>query len=283
VYGNTCANRTGTIVRIDRIEDGFDREIASLGVRIKDMNQLKVREDVFDEVTLLALYKLIHKKWITAIGGSISTGKEANVFFAQRGEEALAIKIYRIRTANFNTMNAYIIGDRRFSHIKHTRKDIVFTWTKKEFSNLKRASEAGVLVPEPLVWDRNILIMQFLGKDEVPYPQLRNVTLDDPGKIYHEIISMVRRLYSRAGLVHADLSEYNILYGGDRPYFIDMGQSVTLDHPGANAFLFRDLANINRFFSPYADVIAERTLFTDMTGITPSDKLSTYGRDGDRT
>lgn len=263
----------GACVRVDRVEDRFDREVAALGVRIKDLDQLKVREDVFDEVTLLALYKLIHKKWITAIGGAISTGKEANIFMGQRGDSSLAIKIYRIRTANFNAMSAYITGDRRFSRIRHTRKDIVFAWTKKEFSNLKRAHAAGVPVPEPLVWDRNILIMQFLGSGEVPYPQLRNVTFGDPGRVYEEIIEMIRRLYTKAGLIHADLSEYNILYDGNQPYFIDMGQSVTPDHPGAHAFLFRDLVNINRFFSPYTDVIEERTLFTDMTGMTPSDKL----------
>jgi RIO kinase 1 len=69
-------------VSIDRIESDFDREVERLGIRIRDMDQLKVRDDVFDEITLLALYKLVHKGWITAIGGSISTGKEANVFFS---------------------------------------------------------------------------------------------------------------------------------------------------------------------------------------------------------
>jgi len=68
-------------VSIDRIEDRFDRKIAELGIRVRDMDQLKVREDVFDEITLLSLYRLVHRGWITAIGGSISTGKEANIFF----------------------------------------------------------------------------------------------------------------------------------------------------------------------------------------------------------
>jgi len=67
-------------VSIDRIEDRFDRKIAELGIRVRDMDQLKVREDVFDEITLLSLYRLVHRGWITAIGGSISTGKEANIF-----------------------------------------------------------------------------------------------------------------------------------------------------------------------------------------------------------
>jgi RIO kinase 1 len=258
-------------VSIDRIENRFDREIEYLGVRIKDVNQLKVRQDVFDEVTLLALYKLVHKGWITAVGGSISTGKEANVFFGERGEEDLAIKIYRIRTANFNAMSEYIIGDRRFSNIRRTRKDIVFTWTKKEFSNLKRAHDANLPVPLPLVWDRNILVMEFLGDDERPYPQLRNVELPDPDAVYQKVISFMKTLYREAELVHADLSEFNILFS-DRIFVIDMGQAVTLDHPRARPFLARDIANVNRYFSNLCPVRDEREIFTEITGIRGAGK-----------
>jgi RIO kinase 1 len=250
-------------VSIERIESGFDREIERLGIRIKDADQLKVRQDVFDEVTLIALYKLVHKGWITAVGGSISTGKEANVFFGEREDIPLAIKIYRIRTANFNAMTEYLIGDRRFSNIRKTRKDIVFTWTKKEFSNLKRAHGVNLPVPLPLVWDRNILVMEFLGENERPYPQIRSVELPDPGAIYEKIISFMKVLYQKAGLVHADLSEYNILFS-DRPFVIDMGQAVTLDHPKARSFLARDIANVNRFFGNLCIVRDEKGIFSEI-------------------
>ena len=69
---------------LDKRLDQFDKRLEETGVRIKDANDLKVREDVFDEVTLVSLYKLVHKKWISALGGSISTGKEANVFYGER-------------------------------------------------------------------------------------------------------------------------------------------------------------------------------------------------------
>jgi RIO kinase 1 len=236
----------------EKIESRFDREIEKLGVRIKDVNQLKVRQEVFDEITLLSLYRLVHKKWITAIGGSISTGKEANVFFGERDDQDLAIKIYRIRTANFNAMSEYIIGDRRFSGIKRTRKDIVFTWTRKEFSNLKRAHDAGLPVPEP-------------------YPQLRNAVLTDPAAIYKDILEFMKILYQKAELVHADLSEFNILLG-DRLYVIDMGQAVTPDHPRAFDFLIRDIANINRFFKGRCETRDEREIFADITGRHPQGK-----------
>ena len=91
-------------MKIEKKEEAFDQQLAEMGIRIKDADNFKVSENVFDEVTLLALYKLVHKKWLTAIGGSISTGKEANVFLAERGETNVAIKIYRVQSANFTTM-----------------------------------------------------------------------------------------------------------------------------------------------------------------------------------
>jgi RIO kinase 1 len=253
-------------VRNERKEERFDYELEKMGIRIKDADQLKVREDVFDEVTFLALYKLVHKKWISVLGGSISTGKEANVFYGERDGAGIAIKIYRIRTANFNTMSAYIVGDRRFSHVKKNRKDLIFAWTKKEYANLARARDAGIPVPEPLVWDRNILIMSFLGKNERPYPHLRNAEIGDPKTVYECIIGYIDTLYHTAELVHADLSEFNILYG-DKPYIIDMGQSVTLDHPRALQFLMRDIRNINRFFAHRCKVRGDIEVFHAVTGL----------------
>jgi RIO kinase 1 len=257
-------------VSIEQQEEAFDQRLAEMGIRIKDANNLKVSENVFDEVTLLALYKLVHKKWLTAIGGSISTGKEANVFLADREDQAVAIKIYRIQSANFTTMSSYITGDRRFSHVKKSKKELIFAWTRKEFSNLARAREAGLPVPEPLVWDRNILIMSFLGKRECPYPQLKNAVIDDPARLYDTIIAMIDTLYKKAELVHGDLSEFNILYS-DQPYLIDMGQSVTRDHPRALQFLMRDIRNINRFFKKKGcEVKTEYEIFNAVTGLNVS-------------
>ena len=249
-----------------RHEDGFDRELEAHGVRVKDADEFKVRDDVFDEVTLLALYKLVHKRKIAAIGGAISTGKEANVYLAEAGGRDIAIKIYRIQTANFNTMSTYLVGDRRFASVRKTRKEVIFTWTRKEFANLKRAHDAGLAVPEPLAFDRNILLLEFLGQDERPYPRLKDAPPSEPAGVYAWVIEFIRRLYQEAKLVHADLSEFNILVG-DQVYVIDMGQSVTPDHPQALRFLMRDIRNVNRYFADRCPVRSEFEVFAETTGI----------------
>ena len=107
-------------------------------------------------------------------------------------------------------------------------------------------------VPEPKGYERNILVMEFMGHGGVPFPLLKGAVneIEDIEAVYNVIIKYIKRLYTDADLVHADLSEYNILYDRQNgPIFIDMGQSVTLNHPNAEEFLQRDLRNIIKFFS----------------------------------
>lgn len=236
--------------RIRRIDTAKDKARA----REKDSDRLKVEENVFDVPTLKILYTLSNKGIIKAMGGAISTGKEANVFYAEGEEKELAIKIYRMASSTFKAMDAYIMKDPRFTNIRNNRRDIIFAWTRKELQNLKRAKSAGVRVPEPIVAEKNILIMEFMGEEKTPYPLLKNTPLeDDAKKVYDKIVEYMHLLYKEANLVHADLSEYNILIdpADMTPIFIDMGQSVTLEHPNAREFLYRDVLNILRFFGRY--------------------------------
>lgn len=233
----------------------MDEKIDEFRMRIKDSDKREVFDDVFDDATLMALYELSRKGYIDALGGCFSTGKEANLFHAVSKKDhisEIAVKIYLISTANFNAMKEYILGDPRFIGIKQSRRDIIFAWTKKEFKNLKRAEEAGVRVPKPYVTKRNILLMEFIGKDGIPMPQLKDVELthEEAKDIFNRTVEYMKLLYSRAKLVHADLSEYNILVDvyTMEPVIIDMGQSVTTDHFHADTYLRRDCYNISRFF-----------------------------------
>jgi RIO kinase 1 len=235
--------------KIKRIE----RDVDELRVRDKEADDLKVRDEVFDELTLKALYRLASSGLIHALGGPISTGKEANVFHAiGSGGRELAIKIYRIRTSDFKAMHDYILGDYRFANVRRNKKDVVFAWTKKEFRNLTRACKARVRVPEPLKYRENILVMQFIGRSGVACPLLKQAveSLENVEEVYNTTIEFMRRLYQDANLIHADLSEYNILVD-DRadPVFIDMGQSVPVQHLRAQEFLQRDVNNVVKFFN----------------------------------
>ncbi len=243
----------------------MDAIIDEFRMRIKDSSQREVFSDVFDTATLMALYELSKKGYIDAMGGAVNTGKEANIFHAISGKEGeIAVKIYMISTANFNAMKEYILGDPRFTGIKQSRKDIIMAWAKKEFKNLKRAEEAGVRVPKPYITKRNILLMEFIGKDGIPMPQLKDLKLtpEEAQRIFDKIIEYMNLLYSRAKLVHADLSEYNILVDVNtmEPVMIDMGQSVLTDHFNAETYLKRDVYNIARFFEKFGIPVNEEKI-----------------------
>jgi len=208
-------------------------------------------EEVFDNRTVMSLYQLINRGYIEGMRGVVKAGKESRIYWAKgtKGED-LAVKIYLTSSAEFRkSMLQYIHGDPRFK-VGRDHRLMVYTWAQKEYKNLVEAARAGVRVPKPIYVYENILIMEFIGEDGVPAPLLRDlpggeVTAD----LYREVAEEVDKLYRTAGLVHADLSEYNIMVPGPGSVtLIDFGQAVTKEHPMADDFLKRDVANVIRFF-----------------------------------
>ena len=91
--------------------------------------------------------------------------------------------------------------------------------------------------------------------------------MDDPEAVYKTVVDYMRRAYQGAELVHADLSEYNILYYRKRPVIIDVGQSVLTDHQNAKDFLRRDIENVNRYFrSLEVNIMDQEEVFLTVTG-----------------
>ena len=259
----------------DKLKE-IDRYLDKFRFKEKGVEDRKIYAEVLDLRTLKALYKLSAKGYIKALGGVISTGKEANVFYADGHFECedvpIAVKIYRIETSEFYRMDEYLFGDRRFDLRRISKKDLIFIWAEKEFRNLERAYESDVRVPKPYVHYRNIILMEFLGEDEIPAPTLADIGLDlkelvDMEKLFDEVINNIKKLYKRAELVHADLSEYNIVLFKDRPYLIDMGQSVLIDHPYARSYLERDLRNVLRFFSKFGIKADLEALIDEITAV----------------
>lgn len=227
----------------DKIEKGRERK-----KRSEDQN---VVESVFDTETLKIIYELYNRKVLDELEFVIATGKEANVYYAIGPKrEDYAVKIYRIKTAEPRFMWPYVIGDQRFKKIRRKTRDLIFTWAEKEYKNLSRAKEAKVRVPTPIAVRKNVLVMEFIGKEGNPAPLLKNCTLTHPKQVFDTVLEYVKLLFQNAKLIHGDLSEFNILYY-EEPVIIDISQGVLTDHPNAREFLIRDLKNILRFFALY--------------------------------
>jgi len=215
----------------------------------KDTQRLKVYDEVFDHITLMCIYRLIKRKLLDTLDYPISSGKEAVIFSATSPQgDVMAAKIYRVSNATFKTISKYIDGDPRFSTIGRSQRQVIYAWAKKEYKNLNRMQSANVNVPGPIQFMQNILLMDYIGSESQPAPQLRDVKLRRPAQDLHNIIEQMRLMYQDAHLVHGDLSEYNILVNGDDLVIIDVGQSVVSDHPQALEFLNRDVRNILNHF-----------------------------------
>lgn len=219
---------------------------------LKEEYQLKERfkteSEVFDKEALLALSKLIKKGILQTVDYPVSTGKEANVFRASTPDGTfVAVKIYKNETAPFFRKMDYLEGDPRFARVKKNDREIVKAFARKEFKNLELCDKAGVHAPRPYYLIGRIVVMGFLGEGDLPYPTMNMVGPLHGEKDLDSILQDIKTMY-KAGLVHADLSEYNIMLG-PVPYLIDFGQGVVREHPHAGRFLERDVSVILAYFS----------------------------------
>ncbi|GMM47486.1 protein kinase [Pichia kluyveri] len=236
---------------------------------------------VLDPRTLRFLGKIFNNGTITKINGCVSTGKEANIYYSeneQSGKE-FAVKIYKTSILVFKDRTRYVVGEHRFGEKQSKNpRQMVKNWAEKEFRNLKRLhSEPLINSPQPIELRENILVMEYLtiGKGE-PSPKLRDHDFKDLNEIihyYHEMLILMRLLFQKCRLVHADLSEYNTIVHQDKLYVFDVSQSVEPDHPMAMDFLRMDIKNVNDFFSRIKkiNVYPEREIFKFI--ITPHDIL----------
>jgi RIO kinase 1 len=208
-------------------------------------------EEVFDQATLMVIYSFLNSGVLYEVHGVVNAGKEARVYWGKNKEGTeLAVKIYLTASAEFKKgMLKYIEGDYRFKGVKRDTRSLIFAWAQKEFTNLEQASRAKVRVPKPVAVKNNVLVMEFIGKDGVNAPSLKEQLPSNPERAYNTLLTYLERLYRKAELVHGDLSEYNIMMWKGNPVIFDVSQAVPTSHPMAKFFLQRDLANVNRFFS----------------------------------
>lgn len=248
----------------EREREVDDSELREFEERIKDSEAYEVEAEVFDEATLRALYKLVHDGHVRAVGGVVSSGKEANVIEADGRDAEVALKVYRIATSSFDDMRRYLEGDPRFEGAQ-SKKEVVIEWIRKEYSNLRRATEAGVRVPEPIAHERNVLVTEFIGEGSERAPRLNEVEIQNPETCYEVVVEYASRLYE-AGVVHGDLSEYNLLVHEGDIVVIDMGQSVDVRHPHSDDLLENDCENVARFFSSLGVDTTKEDVLRQVTG-----------------
>ncbi|KAI9792161.1 MAG: protein kinase rio1 [Peltula sp. TS41687] len=258
----------------------------------KDKSDRATSEQVLDPRTRMILLQMINRNIVAEINGCVSTGKEANVYHALStvsqqdnlnagGQDApsvtlhRAIKVYKTSILVFKDRDKYVTGEYRFrqGYNKSNHRAMVKVWAEKEMRNLKRLWTAGIPCPEPVYLRAHVLVMGFLGdRKGWPAPRLRDVEFESTAAeprwrgLYLQLLGYMRIMYQTCRLVHADLSEYNILFHQDKLWMIDVSQSVEHDHPRSLEFLRMDIKNISDFFARKGvTTLSERKVFAFIT------------------
>lgn len=230
-----------------------DRKLDNERIRVKDKHDRATAEQVMDPRTKMILFKLLNRGIINEINGCISTGKEANVYHAtSKDGRDFAVKIFKTSILVFKDRDKYVSGEFRFrnGYCRSNPRKMVRTWAEKEMRNLVRMYNAKLPVPEPIILRSHVLVMTFMGEGGWPSPKLKDVEISQSTArlLYRDCITMMWKMYNICKLVHADLSEFNLLYDKGNLVVIDVSQSVEHDHPHAYEFLRKDCTNVSDFF-----------------------------------
>ncbi|KAI9024737.1 RIO1 family-domain-containing protein [Hyaloraphidium curvatum] len=246
------------------------RKAEGPAIRKVDKANRATTEQVLDPRTRAILLKLVKNGVVEEINGCVSTGKEANVYHATDAQgRHYAIKVYKTSILVFKDRDRYVKDEFRFrnGYAKHNPRKMVKVWAEKEMRNLKRIHQAGIPSPETFALKSHVLVMSFVGDDRGwPAPRLKDAPVEAPeewSRLYVELVKAMWVIYHKCRLVHADLSEYNILHLDGRLYIIDVSQSVEHDHPHAMEFLRKDCINVCEFFGKRTagPILSLRTLF----------------------
>ncbi|RLI22123.1 serine/threonine protein kinase [Candidatus Bathyarchaeota archaeon] len=193
---------------------------------------------------VLAINAFVKANVLEAFGKPLGIGKEADVYDALTpNNRRVAVKFHRLGRTSFRQTRRkrdYVAERYHISWLYQSRLA-----AKKEFQALKLLYPAGVAVPEPIKHNRHAIVMGMIEGAEL----YRYKEIPEPKQVFTEILKNVRKAYLEAGVIHADLSEYNVILQPDmHVLIIDWPQYVTKDHPNANELLGRDLKNILKFF-----------------------------------
>jgi RIO kinase 1 len=190
--------------------------------------------------------QLIDCGLVTEVLGTIGAGKEADVFLARDGKRLVVAKSYRLyRTSNRSRGSVKADGMGRLA--------------LEEFNLLGYAWAYRAPVPEPFEREENAFTMEFVGDEDGPAPQLRRIQLEEPEAFARELLAGIDDL-AHAGVVHTDLSPFNILVHRGHPVIIDLGKGLFVERLGASpwvrlsearAALEHAFVTLRRYFARY--------------------------------
>jgi RIO kinase 1 len=211
-----------------------------------------------------SLTSLVDEGIIEEVVRPLMSGKEAQVFLVRSGGQLRVAKVYKqAQDRTFKHRAQYTEGrtvrnsrDQRAMNkrTRHGRAQDETAWRSAEVDMIYRLQAAGVRVPVPHHYFDGVLIMELVTDAEGnPAPRLGDVRLspDAARKTFEHLLSEVVRMLA-AGVVHGDLSDFNVLMGTDGPVIIDFPQSVNAaGNQSARKLLLRDVDNLHRFVAPY--------------------------------
>ncbi|OQW79595.1 MAG: serine protein kinase RIO [Proteobacteria bacterium ST_bin11] len=232
------------------------------------------------------LEPLIESGLVDEIIGSLKSGKEAAVYVVRCGSEICCAKVYKdAEQRSFKQSVLYQEGrkvrnSRRARAMEkgssYGRKEQESAWQNAEVTALYRLADAGVRVPKPYNFIDGVLLMELVADaDGHPAPRLNDLEMPaELAREYHAFLigQIVRMLCD--GLVHGDLSEYNVLVGSDGPVIIDLPQAVdAAGNNNARTMLERDVANMAAYFGRFAPELLTTNFGNEMWKLYQSGEL----------
>jgi RIO kinase 2 len=205
---------------------------------------------------LLALHTLVERKVISQLGPLVGKGKESDVYSCMDDlENVLALKVFRMGRTSFKNIKRYrnLIQDR--THLSWLYVNRLAA--RKEYQALKRLQRLNLNTPRPIAFNRHMLVMSYLrGKELIYFKSIKK-----PDKIFNKIIQQLKVIYQKAGMVHGDLGEFNIILDEKgNVLIIDWVQWVPKTHPNANSLLERDIENVCAYFKKKFNVESDSGL-----------------------
>ncbi len=211
---------------------------------------------------------LVTEGLVDEVVRQLMSGKEATVYIVRCGEHIRCAKVYKdANQRSFRNSTSYQEGRKTKNSrqaramakgSRYGRQMQEEAWQNAEVDALYRLAAAGVRVPQPYLCSDGVLLMDLVTDDEgQPAPRLNDLELSpETALLYHaELVQQVVRMLC-AGIIHGDLSEFNILVGRDGPVIIDLPQAVdAAGNNNAEAMLERDVNNLTSYFGRFVPAL----------------------------